>query len=75
MNANVFCVIGLLVLASALCGCASMKQGDSTKLATTAANSDNIDLAYVARVDRQAMERGIEVRWVHPPQAPQVSAH
>lgn len=70
MNAKLFCVIGLLIGVSAIGGCASMK-GDSTKLATTAVNSDNIDQAYVARVERQARERGIEVRWVHPPQLAQ----
>ena len=67
MNAKVLCVIGLLVGGSAIGGCASMKHGDSTKLANTAVNSDNIDQVYVARVERQAKERGIEVRWVHPP--------
>jgi 5,10-methylene-tetrahydrofolate dehydrogenase/methenyl tetrahydrofolate cyclohydrolase len=67
MNAKLFCVIAVLVGASAIGGCASMKGGDSTKLATTAVNSDNIDQVYVARVERQARERGIEVQWIHPP--------
>jgi len=66
MNAKVFCVIGLLIGVSTMGGCASMK-GDSRSLATSAINSDNVDQAYVARVERQARERGIEVRWVHPP--------
>jgi hypothetical protein len=66
MNAKVVCVIGLLIGVSAVGGCASMK-GDSRSLATSAIDSDGIDLAYVARVERQARERGIEVRWVHPP--------
>jgi hypothetical protein len=66
MNAKIFCVIGLLIGVSAVGGCASMK-GDSRSLATAAANSDNIDQAYVARVERQAREKGIEVQWVHPP--------
>ena len=66
MNTKVICVIGLLIGVSAVGGCASMK-GDSRSLATTTINSDNIDQVYVARIDKQAREKGIEVRWIHPP--------
>lgn len=66
MNAKVICVIGLLIGGCAIGGCASMK-GDSRSLATTDLTGKIIDEAYVARVEEQAQQRGIEVRWIHPP--------
>jgi hypothetical protein len=45
-------------------------KGDSRSLAssaTTDLTGQTIDEAYVARVEEQAQQRGIEVRWIHPP--------
>ena len=53
----------LAVSAVVLAGCASQ---DQAARATTPHDVD--DAAYVAAVDKVARERGIEVRWVNPPQ-------
>ena len=66
MNVKILCAIGLLAALSAIGGCASMK-GDSRSVAVNALESDNVDLAYVARIEQQARERNTEVQWVHPP--------
>ena len=69
MNMKLICAIAILVGGSALSGCASMK-GDSRSLASTAQHTqdlDNIDLAYVAQIEKQAHEHFMEVLWVHPP--------
>lgn len=53
----------LVVSAVVLAGCASQ---DKTARATVPHDVD--DTAYVAQVEHSARDRGVEVRWVNPPQ-------
>lgn len=53
----------LVVSVVVLAGCASQ---DKTARATTPHDVD--DAAYVAQVEHSARDRGVEVRWVNPPQ-------
>ena len=46
----------------AMGGCSSMHEKS-----TVARAVDVDDAAYVARVERAAMDRGVSVRWVNPP--------
>ena len=53
----------LAVSAVVLAGCASQDQ-----MARSTVPHDVDDAAYVAAVEHIARERGIDVRWVNPPQ-------
>lgn len=66
MNAKVISVIALLIGACTIGGCASMK-GDSKSMAV-AQPSDNVDVAYVAAVEKAANRQGVRIIWVSQPQ-------
>ena len=53
----------LAVSAVVLAGCASQNEAARANIP-----HDIDDAAYVAAVDKVARDRGIEVRWVNPPQ-------
>jgi hypothetical protein len=67
-------ILGVLLSLSA---CASMYGKDSNaernKLSQQQNNSSGLDEKYMARVERQALQRGVLVRWVNPPRAPKTS--
>lgn len=50
--------------------CASTDSKDSSKMSQRKANASGFDERYMARVQRQAEQRGVIVKWVHPPRAP-----
>ncbi len=55
--------MGLVALSLvAISGCSSMQ--DKSAMAKP---HDVDDAAYIARVERAAMDRGVMVRWVNPP--------
>ena len=58
----------------ALSACASTGEKDmkvaSTKMSQSQVNSSGYDEAFMARVERQAIQRGVMVKWVNPPKAP-----
>ncbi len=53
-----------------LSSCASTDSKDSAKMAQTKQNSSGYDEQYMERVERQASQRGVVVKWVNPPKAP-----
>jgi len=57
-------------LISVLCSCASTDSKDSAKMAQAKQNSSGYDEQYMARVERQASQRGVVVKWINPPKAP-----
>jgi hypothetical protein len=63
-----------IALMCSLSACASMygKDADSgrNKIAQSQASPSGYDDNYMARVERQAQQRGVVVKWVNPPQAP-----
>lgn len=66
-------VIAIALLCS-LSACASMSGKDSytgqNKLSQLQTSSSGYDELYMAKVEQQARIRGVEVKWVNPPQAP-----
>ena len=56
-------------LISVLCSCASTDSKDSAKMAQAKQNSSGYDEQYMARVERQASQRGVVVKWINPPKA------
>jgi hypothetical protein len=65
--------ISLMLPTLALSACASLYGKDSNpernKLTPTLIKSD-LDQTYIDRVERQAIQRGVQVMWVNPPRAP-----
>ena len=57
----------LSTLALALAGCASTNAKPTYTDASTLSPEEYADAAYVARVERIAKMRGIDVTWVHAP--------
>ena len=58
----------------ALSACASTDPKDmkvaSTRMSQRQINSSGYDEAYMARVEQQARQRGVIVKWINPPKAP-----
>jgi hypothetical protein len=69
MNVKTVMAVALACGVVALSGCAGMKSKDSSALASSLSDdpANPIDLAYIARVNSQANERGYEILWVNPP--------
>lgn len=55
--------LSVLILLS---GCASM-DGKSSSLTRPSSSAVGYDEAYMARVERYARIRGIDLTWIHPP--------
>jgi len=53
-----------------LSSCASTDSKDSSKMSQTKLNSSGYDEKYMSRVERQASQHGVIVKWVNPPLAP-----
>lgn len=70
MNIKTVLTVALVCAGLAsLGGCASIgKSKDSSAL--TSGIKDNVDLAYIARVNAEADLRFAQVIWVNPPQKP-----
>ncbi len=65
-------VIAICLMCS-LSACASMKGKESTepnKVSQKQQSSYGYDQVYMARVERQALQRGVIVKWISPPRAP-----
>ena len=63
---RVFVICLICVLSS----CASTDSKDSAKMAQTKQNSSGYDEEFMARVERQASQRGVVIKWINPPKAP-----
>lgn len=61
-----------ICLMCALSSCASTdsKNFKSSYVSQRQINSSGYDEAYMARVEKQASQRGVIVKWVNPPKAP-----
>lgn len=59
-----------ICLICALSSCASTESKDSATMAQTKKSSSGYDEQYMARVERQASQRGVVVKWINPPKAP-----
>ena len=57
-------------LLCALSACASSGNKDMNKMSQTKENASGLDDRYMARVENQAKQSGIVIKWVHPPRAP-----
>lgn len=60
----------VIYLMSLICSCASTDSKDSAKMAQAKQNNSGYDEQYMARVERQASQRGVVVKWINPPRAP-----
>ena len=60
----------MLVCVVVLSGCSTAGQAKTDAPASKPTIVDN-DIAYMARVERYATLRGIDLVWVHPPRAKQ----
>lgn len=71
MNANKILVLALAGAVVGLAGCSTFsKKGDPTAFGGP---GDDVDQAYVARVNAEATARGYGVLWLHPPQKSEVA--
>ncbi|MBS0193022.1 MAG: hypothetical protein JSR34_02120 [Proteobacteria bacterium] len=69
--------IMLTVLAggvASLTGCAGMQQQSIASTQPLTVTGDNLDVAYMNRVNAQARARGDVVIWINPPQKPTQAA-
>ncbi|MGY3264142.1 hypothetical protein ACVWZN_000215 [Lysobacter sp. HA35] len=60
----------VVLLAGAATGCASMHDSSSTTYVAPRASSSVLgqqDGEFIARINQQAVARGIHVEWVNPP--------
>lgn len=60
----------VVVLAGATAGCASMHDSSASTYVSPRASSSVMaqqDGEYIARINQQALTRGIHVEWVNPP--------
>ena len=65
-------VIAICLMCS-LSACASMKGKDSTepnKVSQKHQSSSDYDQIYMAKVEHQALQRGVIIKWISPPRAP-----
>ncbi|MGH8051303.1 MAG: hypothetical protein ACREPB_11645 [Arenimonas sp.] len=62
---RVIAVCLILVLGS----CASTDGKKTLHMSQRQINSSGYDEDYIARVERQASQHGVVVKWVHPPKA------
>ncbi len=66
-------VIAIALLCS-LSACASMSDKEAgfsqNKISQSQVRPSDFDERYMARVEQQARQRGVIVKWVNPPQAP-----
>lgn len=56
-----------------LCGlasCATTDNKNSAMMSQAKSNSSGYDEQYMAKVERQANQRGVVVKWVNPPRKP-----
>lgn len=69
MNVKTVMAVAIAVVGVvALGGCGSMShKGDKSALNYNPGLTDDVDLAYITRVNNDANEKGIEIRWVNPP--------
>lgn len=67
LNKALLTTTSLSVLALALSGCAGMNAKPAYVEADTLTPEEYADAAYVARVERYARARGIDVTWVNAP--------
>lgn len=61
-----------ICLMCALSSCATTDTKDSAKMSQIKQNSSGYDEAYMARVERQASQNGVIIKWVSPPRAQKV---
>lgn len=61
----------MLVCVVALSGCSTAGQAKTDAAPASKPTIVDNDVAYMARVERYAMLRGIDLVWVHPPRAKQ----
>jgi hypothetical protein len=70
------CILMVVALLG-LSACASMDDknanAERSKLLQQQTNTSDLDEKYMARIERQAQQRGVIVKWVNPPRAPKVS--
>lgn len=59
--------IGLVCVLSA---CATTDSKDSAKMAQAKQSSSGYDDLYMARVERQALQRSVIIKWINPPKKP-----
>jgi len=55
-----------------ICGlgaCASSGNKDMNNVSQTKQSTSGYDDSYMTRVESQATQRGVVVRWIHPPKA------
>jgi len=60
----------VICLMCVLGSCASTDSKNSANLVQTKHSRSGYDEQYMARVERQANQRGVVVKWVNPPKAP-----
>ena len=60
---SLICVLG---------SCATTDNKDSAKMAQTKQSKSSYDQEYMARVERQASQRGVVVKWINPPKKSKV---
>ncbi|HNV85132.1 MAG TPA: hypothetical protein PLF92_08660 [Arenimonas sp.] len=53
-----------------LSSCATTDSKDASKMSQATPSKSGFDDGYMAKVESQATQRGVVVRWVHPPKAP-----
>ncbi len=70
MNIKTVVAVALVCGLAALSGCASMGK-DKDSRSVTSSVSDEVDVAYMAEINRQAKERWMTVLWVNPPKPKQ----
>ncbi len=58
-----------LCLMCILGSCATTDSKDSSKMTQAKLNSSGYDETYISRVERQARQRGVLVKWINPPLA------
>lgn len=61
-----------ICLISVLSACATTDNKDSVKMSQTKQNNSGYDEDYMAKVERQALQRGVIVKWISPPRAQKV---
>ncbi|MBS0212662.1 MAG: hypothetical protein JSR26_05690 [Proteobacteria bacterium] len=76
MNVKAIVLTGLACGVASLTGCASMHQQSVASAQPLTVTGENLDVAYMNRVNEQARARGDVVIWINPPQKPtQAAAH
>ena len=56
-----------ICLICSLGACATTDSKDTSKMTQAKPNSSGYDDLYISRVERQALQRGVIVKWINPP--------